>query len=119
MRAQLAVTAANLQQHVGLGCGFFYRVLNGDRNSLAEACKLQLLLVSNDEVLELISQAEHPQQFDLAHRRLKVLIVLAQSVVGDVVLCCNAAQVCCLECSSLAIIPDQVVRIKLQGSGVR
>eukprot|EP00951_Prasinocladus_malaysianus_P018908 scaffold152320_cov47-Prasinocladus_malaysianus.AAC.1 len=64
--AYLVENFRSLQEHIDLPCWLLQRLLDGDRHPFDELGHLQLLLITDNDVLELIAQAEKPQQLNLA-----------------------------------------------------
>lgn len=62
------------------------------------------LLLLQADLLELISQTEQPQQFNITHCWLKMVVESRQCGVSDVVVTGNATQVCNLEGTSAPVI---------------
>ena len=97
--AQTAATA-HLQEDVDLGSGLIEGFLHRNRHSVYQLSQLQLLFLPDYDILELITQSKQPQQLDVAHGWLQVLIVGCNGVVSHIVVTGNATQISHLQAAS-------------------
>ena len=98
------IVAAHLEQDIDLGSGLIQGLLHRDGHSVYQLGKLKLLLLPHNDVLEFITQGKQPEQLNVTHGGLEVLVVGGYGVVSHIVVAGNATKISNLHTSYRAVI---------------
>mmetsp|Transcript_112262 Transcript_112262/g.317543 ORF Transcript_112262/g.317543 Transcript_112262/m.317543 type:complete len:283 (+) Transcript_112262:3048-3896(+) len=109
---ELELRDVGLEQHVDLGGGLVGAALDGHGHALHELCQLDLLLLAHGDVLELVREREEPQELDVGHHGLQVVVEGRDRGVLDVVVARHTAQRGDLDLARALIVLDEVVLVQ-------